>query len=83
MPERRLLSSKATAWPNKPCSEIPCLIFSILLDLVSGFDIVDVGIRLGSQEETRKVGSTLGLLPPVSVVVCTTPTIAQLMNDFG
>lgn len=83
MPERRLLSSKATAWPDKPCSEIICLIFSILLGLVSGFDIVDVGIRLGSQEETRKVGSTLGLLPPVSVVVCTTPTIAQLMNDFG
>lgn len=55
----------------------------MLLGLVSGFDIVDVGIRLGSQEETRKVGSTLGLLPPVSVVVCTTPAIAQLMNDFG
>ena len=51
----------------------------MLLGLGSDFDIMDVGAYLGSQEEMRKIESTLGLLPPVAVVVCTTPAIANLV----
>ena len=58
---------------------MPCLIFSMLLGLVSGADILDDGARLGSQAETGKVGSMLGLLAPVSVVVCITSTIVKLV----
>ena len=52
---------------------------SMLLDLVSGFNIKDVGFHLDSQEETEKVGSTVGLLLPVSLVLRTTPVIAKLV----
>ena len=82
MPQR-LLSNKATAWHNTLSAEKPCLIFSMLLGLVSGFDIVDIGARLDSQEEMGKVGSTLGLLPPASVDVCTTPVMAKLVQQVS
>ena len=41
--------------------------------------LLDVGARLYSQEETGKVGSTLSLLLPVSVVVCTTLVMVKLV----
>ena len=51
----------------------------MLLCLASDFDIMDVGAYLGSQEEMRKIESTLDLVPPVAVVVCTTPAIAKVV----
>lgn len=55
----------ATVCLDKSSAKIACLIFSILLGLVSGFDMPDkVPVWI------HKVESTCGLLPPVSVVVC-------------
>ena len=79
MPERRLFFIRAIVWPYKSCAELLCLRFSMLLGLVSGFNIVDVGVHLGWWEAMGKVGSTPDLLWWASVVVSATHLVTKLV----